>query len=231
VAGDPNAARFGVPGAVRQRFLNNPIHTGSVAFRQSFNASFDPHVDGDPAAASEFACLPFQRGRQPEIVKHRWPETHGHITHRPQSLLGQGLCRIQVFRKVLARRVAEFLQVAEFHAQRRQHLSHLIVKLSGYRLSFFFLSFYQFPGKPPQFLSVLLYLRPMTLRTVFEDGHSSHAQTRDDHTERYGCGKDSGQIPWELSYGVPDEVLLPLEVRGIQGAPSVPTLMRQFSRS
>src|SRR5688500_11486016 len=77
VSGNPelDVCRSRMPGAVRERLLDDTIDAGTVLVRQSLEIALDREVDAQPRPACEVADVPFQGCLQAEIIQHARPQS------------------------------------------------------------------------------------------------------------------------------------------------------------
>jgi hypothetical protein len=131
--------RLGVPDAIGQRFLYGSIDTRLVPIRQSVELSAHVQLDVHSVPPRDVAHVPFQRGPQAKVIEHAGPKTQCEIADGAEHLVDQqfafGHCRAE---PRVAWRPAS-LDSTQLHAQRREHLRDVVMKLTGEILPLYFL--------------------------------------------------------------------------------------------
>jgi hypothetical protein len=126
---------FRVTCAIRQRFLHDSVNAGTLRIAQIIQRTIDPHGSRHACMPRELATLPLKSRFDTDIVKHRWTQTHREIANCSHSVGIQAFYFFHAVAERLDISAAQSLQMSEFHAEGRHHLSDFIMQFARQRTS------------------------------------------------------------------------------------------------
>ena len=125
----PSRTGVGVPGDIRERFLNDAIQG---AFGLLTMATVHPvvsEVDGDAMPPATVGEMGLERRHEPEIIERRRMQQIGEITDTAQGAVDAGL-RVQQQIRATTRPIELSRGDRQLHLHGAQHLSDLVVEFA-----------------------------------------------------------------------------------------------------